>query len=254
MDSMDQRLVDVFYDVQSGLARQGPGDDDSTLRAVRACTDLPTPCAVLDVGCGPGMQTMALARALDGHVTAVDNCEEYLQQLRRTVRDAALADRVDVRSGDMNKLDIAPASFDLIWCEGAAYIMGVREALTAWRPLLREGGYLAFTELVWLTDTPPNEVGEFFKKEYPAMTTVAGVRTTIAEIGYRLITDFTLPDAAWWDDYYGPLRSKLPGLREKYAGDDEALAIVAMTEREIDVRKRFHNHYGYQFYVAQRSE
>ena len=68
----DQRLFDIFLDVQRGLPRQGPGCDESTLRALSLCSELPEGADLLDVGCGPGMQTVALAKAVDGDVAAVD--------------------------------------------------------------------------------------------------------------------------------------------------------------------------------------
>jgi hypothetical protein len=46
----------------------------------------------------------------------------------------------------MRDLPFEPGSFDLLWSEGAAHIMGVSEALAAWRPLLRMGGYVRLPE------------------------------------------------------------------------------------------------------------
>lgn len=252
MDNVNPRLGEIFYEVQRGLPRQGPGNNESTRRALALCTDLSDKPAVLDIGCGPGMQTIALATALAGQVVAVDNCKEYLSQLREEAERASVIDRVVAKTGDMAKLDFPSESFDLIWCEGAAYILGIREALTAWRPLLRSHGYLAFTELVWLDDSPPAEVLAFFKEEYPAMTTVRSVSNVIRECRYQPVADFTVPDSAWWDDYYTPLSSKLPPLKEKYAKDDDALKIIAMTETEIDMRRRYAGSYGYHFFVARR--
>jgi len=253
MNDLDPRLREVFFDVQRGLPRQGPGGDHSTARALALCSDLPDKPGVLDIGCGPGMQTVALANATSGNVIAVDTCDEYLDELRRRLDSASLSGRVDVINADMAALNLAEASFDLIWCEGAAYVMGVREALTAWRPLLRGRGYLAFSELVWLDGQPDREVAEFFADEYPAMTNVESVRRVVRDTGYEPVADFTLPDSAWWDDYYTPLASKLPALQEKYRGDEQALSVVAMTEREIDMRRRFGQSYGYQFFVARNS-
>ena len=78
----NDRLMQIMLDVHSGLPRQGPGDDESTLRALSFCTELPMQPAVLDVGCGPGMQTVALARGTDGTITAVDLFEQFLDDLR----------------------------------------------------------------------------------------------------------------------------------------------------------------------------
>ena len=58
--------------MQRGLPRQGIGSDEETLRALALCMGLPAPPVILDVGCGPGVQTMTLARATGGRVTAVD--------------------------------------------------------------------------------------------------------------------------------------------------------------------------------------
>ena len=59
-------LMEVFLDVQRGLPRQGPGCDESTQKALALCVGLPENPAVLDIGCGTGMQTVALAQALGG--------------------------------------------------------------------------------------------------------------------------------------------------------------------------------------------
>ena len=73
MDLSDTNVLDVFFDVQSDLPRQGPGDDASTRRALTSCTALAAAPRVLDVGCGPGAQTLALAALLPAaRITAID--------------------------------------------------------------------------------------------------------------------------------------------------------------------------------------
>ncbi len=238
------RLWDIFLDVQRGLPRQGPGCAEATRRALALCTGLPDKPKVIDIGCGPGMQTMVLAQALNAHITAVDLHEEYLEQLRARVAAAGLSDRVEVLPGDMNDLNFPADHFDLIWAEGSAYIMGFRDALAAWKPLLKPGGFLAATELVWLTPDPPAEAAAFFDNEYPAMTDVAGVADMYHAQGYDVVGHFTLPDSAWWDDYYAPLADKLPKLREKYQDNDAARGVIEMTGQEIEMRRQFGRSYG----------
>ena len=248
--SQDSRLFEIFLDVQSGLPRQGPGSDDSTLKALSYCNELPENPSVLDIGCGPGMQTVALAKALNSTILALDVLEEYLEELReRTVRDG-VTELIDIRLGDMNALPFKENSFDLIWAEGSAYSMGFGSALQSWKPYLKPGGYLALSELVWLSQEPPSEVSEFFRDEYPLMTDIPSNTDMIESAGYKIIAHFTLPDSDWLDNYYSPLEQKLPALYEKYTDDKEALGIVDMTAREIDMRKRFHEYYGYEFFIA----
>ena len=47
------------------------------------------------------------------------------------------------------------ASFDLIWAEGTAYVMGFGEALHSWRKFLKGSVCLAATEVTWLRPEPP---------------------------------------------------------------------------------------------------
>ncbi len=201
----DARLWQIFLDVQSGLPRQGPGAAEHTRRALAACEGLTTEPAVLDVGCGPGLQTMTLAAETTGPVLGVDRVPAYLHQLTANAAAAGLEKRVLPLVADMNDLPFERNTFDLIWSEGAAYIMGFAEAMAAWRPLLRPGGYLAATELVWLKPNPPEEAVTFWNAEYPPMTTVEKRLADVHAAGYTVVEHFSLPDAAWWDDYYTPL-------------------------------------------------
>ena len=247
----DERLFEIFMDIQRGLPRQGPGNNDATLRALAHCKSLPENARVLDIGCGPGQQTLALAKALDTHVTAVDYFQEFLDQLEASAEAGGMTHQVTALQGDMNLLPFEPGDFDLIWAEGSAYIMGVDNALQTWKPLLHPGGYLALTELTWLTDDPPADASAFFQAEYPAMKNVAGNLALFERAGYRVIEHFTLPDEAWWTDYYTPLSAKLPAKLEAFQDDEDALGIARMTETEIDMRRRFGDAYGYEFFIAE---
>ena len=215
----NDRLMQILLDVHSGLPRQGPGDDESTLRALAACAELPMRPGVLDIACGPGMQTVALARGTDGTITAVDLFEQFLDQLRERATEAGVRDRVQVMLADMSDLPFGKDSFDLIWCEGAAYIMGITEAFIRWKEFLRPEGYIAVTEISWLVPEAevPRRAFDFFHSEYPGITDVPGNLARIEACGYEIVDHFTLPGEAWWTDYYTPLEAKLDALRSKYA-------------------------------------
>jgi ubiquinone/menaquinone biosynthesis C-methylase UbiE len=249
----DSHRHKVFFDVQHGLPRQGPGSNESTLRALSMCSGLPDRPLVLDIGCGPGMQTLALAKALDGSIVAVDNYQEYLGELKTRADVEGLAERIQIVAGDMRGLPFSEHSFDLVWAEGAAYILGFDKALLSWKKLLKQQGYIAVSELIWLRADPPAEVEEFFCGEYPAMSDIETNLAKIRDCGYEPIGHFTLPDAAWWKNYYTPLEAKLQSLAQKYTDDSVALDIIEMTRIEIEMRRRYAQSYGYEFFVAQAS-
>ncbi len=248
----DAQVMEIFMDIQRGLPRQGPGSGEATRHALSFCTDLPEHPAVLDIGCGPGAQSLVLAKVLHGSITAIDLHQEYLDELDNRAAANELQDHITTMLGDMTNLPFAPSSFDLIWSEGAAYIMGIEHALHEWKLLLRPGGYFVFSELLWLTDNPPLEVKEFFDQEYPVMSDIEHNKELIRQAGYCLINNFTIEENAWWDEYYSPLEEKLSGLREKYEGDEQALSLVKRTAAEIEVRRRFGSTYGYEFFIVQR--
>ena len=168
-------------------------------------------------------------------------------------RGAGVAGRVRATVGDMTALAFPPASFDLLWCEGAAYIMGVGAALRAWRPLLRPGGRAALSEAVWLRPDPPEPVRRLFA-DYPAMGDVAAARDLVRRSGYRLLGDFVLPQTAWMADYYEPLRRRLAELAPRYEGDAVACAVLEAHAEEIAVFERYGDWYGYLFLVMTPDE
>ncbi len=251
MDLGDPHTFQLFLEVYGTLPRAGPGGDEHTTRALRLVPG-PTPRTVLDLGCGPGAQTACLARALpEARILAVDVLADLVDEANRRFAEAGLGDRVQAQVGDMAQPPVAPDSQDLIWCEGAIYFMGVTEALRAWRPLLGTGGTVVFTEPIWLTDAPPDEVRTWWLSEYPAITDDVGVRSRIAAAGHRAVATFALPASAWWNEYYEPMSARVEVLRARLPDDAAALEVVRSAETEIDMFQRFADHYSYAFYIVQ---
>jgi SAM-dependent methyltransferase len=243
----------LFWEIHSGLPREGPGDDASTCRALAMVDDLPARPRILDVACGPGMQTLALARASSGTIIALDTHRPFLAEVVRRAAAARVAAHIAVVNASMRAMPFADGGFDLIWCEGAIYFMGFGEGLRAWRRLLSPAGTIAVTEPCWLAPDIPDVVRKHWA-EYPSMTTIAACRRIIRDCGYAERGHFVLPDASWWDDYYTPKSRRLAMLREKYAGDADALAMFAQAERELDVHRAYSHLYGYVFFVMQRDD
>ena len=244
---------EVFAALHAGLPQQGPGSDASTLRALAMVPYLPPAPRILDVGCGPGRQALALARATGGHVTAVDTEPSFLAELEARAAAAGLAERVTTRRESMEAIALPDASFDLLWSEGALYSVGFERALSALRRLLRPGGALAVTELCWLLYDPPTPARVFWRAAYPALAGRDAPRAKLADAGYVPLADFVLPDADWWAGYYAELEPRIGALRARLAGDDEAQAALGQAQAEIDLKRAHPDAYGYVFFVARRA-
>lgn len=245
--------MDIFFEIHKDIPREGPGSYQSILKALSFLSSLPANPSILDVGCGPGTQTIVLAKETGGKVLAVDTHQPFLDRLKQRAHDAGLAQRIEAVNMSMSALEFPEESFDLIWSEGAIYIMGFAQGLRSWRPLVKIGGYVAVTEIAWLKPNPPDECRRYWDAEYPDMKSIEENLRLVPEAGYELLDHFVLPDADWWDDYYTPMEKRITLLREQYAGDQEAIELLDASELEMDIHRRYSAWYGYVFYLARRS-
>ncbi len=253
MDESAPRFWEMFFEVFEHLPRQGPGNRACAAKALDLCRDLKSSPAVLDLGCGVGGQTLHLAELLPGaRITAIDSHAPSIDRLGATVAERGLADRVCPIVGDMAQPGLPAESLDLIWSEGALYNIGIENALRICHGLLGPGGYLALTDAVWRKDDPPPEVKASFDFDYPTMGRVPDVLAAIDRTGFSLVAHFTLPDEAWWDDFYAPMERRIEELRGKHAGDAEALAVLDQLAQEPEMHRRHSDYYAYEFFVARR--
>jgi SAM-dependent methyltransferase len=244
--------MDIFWEVHSGLPREGPGDSESTARAYAAASGLPVHPKILDIGCGPGMQTLDLAILSQGEIIAIDTHQPFLDELTRRAKEDGLDRIIHTRRISMFEMDFSPEQFDLIWSEGAIYIMGFEQGLTACRPFLKPGGYMAVTEASWFRPDQPQEVLDYWDRAYPDMSTVDENIQKIEAQGYRLVDHFHLPDSSWWDNYYYPLSERINILGNKYVGDAKIQRLLDEEQAEIDLFRNYSDYYGYEFYIAQK--
>ncbi|MDD5491953.1 MAG: class I SAM-dependent methyltransferase [bacterium] len=246
-------MSDIFFEIHADNPREGPGNFDSTKRAFQAMKNLPGKPSILDIGCGPGKQTLDLAQLTKGSITAVDNHEPFLEQLDKSVNSQRLSKRVQIVKADMFSLNFESRSFDVVWSEGAIYIIGFEQGLRNWKRLLKPKGYIAVSELTRLKADPPQEAKKFWEGAYPAMRDITGNKAIIAAVGYSLIEHFTLPASAWLEEYYGPLQKRVEKLKVKYQSNPEALKVLAAEDQERESYQKYAAYYGYVFYIMKQA-
>ncbi len=244
--------MNLFFELHKDLPREGPGDPESTEKAFRLIPNLPLNPCILDIGCGPGTQTIQLAQLSSGLVTAIDTQQPFLDQLNARAKQAGCSEQIRTINMSMTDLQFEPESFDLIWSEGAIYIAGFQNGLTLWRPFLKPGGFIAVTEISWIKENPPETVKTYWENEYPGMKSTTENITIINQAGYELIGHFSLPERSWWENYYQPLQKRADLLKQQYAGNEEMLAILASNQEEMDIFKRYFGWYSYVFYIMQK--
>jgi len=201
-----------------------------TRKAFQMLTELDNP-KILDIGCGTGVPTMELARLSNGQITGLDISQPLLDELKRKIEAASLSDRVKTVKCSLFEIDSPDESFDLIWTEGAIFVIGFERGLKKWRRLLKPKRFLVVHD----------EIANMIKKlkQKP-------------RCGYELLGHFTVTEDTWWREYYSPLEKRIQELLIKYNDDPEAIAVLEKEQREVDMFKRNPKRFGSVFFVMQK--
>jgi GNAT superfamily N-acetyltransferase len=154
-----------------------------------------------------------------------------------------------VQNVDMAAIPAPERPWDVIWSEGSAYILGVEKALADWRALLRPGGVLVFSDMVWRTDKPDDAVRAFWAAEYPAMATPATRVAQAKRAGYRVLGHFDIGPEGM-ETYYRPLAARLDALEPRLAG----ARVLDDLRREIAVFEAGRGQFGYEMFVLERAD
>lgn len=240
----EAELHAFFHRLHAGLPRQAPGSPATTELLLRLAGPLPPRPVVVDIGSGPGASTIPLAQLTDGVVTAVDVHRPFLDEVRDRAASAGVADRVDVLEASMEDLPLPDGGVDLLWSEGAAYLMGFDRALDEWRRLLAPGGVLVVTEAEYTVAHPSAQVRAFWEPGYPAMRTTAGNVAACLEGGWDVAATYRLPESDW-QEYYGPLAARVG----EFSAEGIDAEMLAPARAELAVRRDHGDEYGYTAYV-----
>ena len=150
-------------------------------------------------------------------------------------------------------LDGAVGDLDLIWCESAIYALGRTRAFSIWQPLLRPGGWLVFSDLVWIHEPGQRAPAAqaFWNREYPDMADFAGILAELKAADLIPVDSLMLgPDA--WSNYYEPLRARLQSLAQSQKRSAALDQLLVDLQREIDVYDRYGDEVMPGFFLAQR--
>lgn len=146
--ALDDGKVSAEY-LKQAAARIRPLKELSYQRMV-----LSAGATVLDVGCGPGMDTVPLAQLVGPHgeVMAVDNDQAMLDEAMRHAEENGVAARISHRLGSALALPLADASVDSCRAERLLQVMAPEHEHAIVNELLRvtkPGGHIVLVDADW---------------------------------------------------------------------------------------------------------
>lgn len=201
-----------------------------TRKAFQMLPKLEKPC-ILDIGCGSGVPTIELAKLSNGEIVGIDINQSFLDELNRKIEEEGFSNRMKAMKCSLFEIDFPDESFDIIWAEGSIHIIGFEKGLREWNRLLKTDGFLV------VHDEIKNMSNKLEK---------------IPSYGYKFINYFSLPEDAWWIEYYSPLEIRIKELCMKHSNDPEALKILKKYQNEIDMVKKNPKDCDSGFYIMKK--
>lgn len=142
--------------------------------------------SVLDVGCGTGVFLPGLASLVgsEGRVVGLDHSRAFLEDARRRLADASLAERVELIEGDAYHLPFPDATFDVAHCERVLmHLEDPAAAIGEMYRVVRPGGRVLIAEVYAAAariEHPDPEAERLISAEL-----VSGIRNTSMGIAVR---------------------------------------------------------------------
>ena len=202
-----------------------------TRKAFQMLPKLKKPC-ILDVGCGSGSPTIELAKLSDGKIIGIDIDQSKLDRLNRKIEEEGFLGRVKTVKCSLLEMDFPDESFDIIWAEGSIRIIGFEQSIKKCKQLLKPKGYLVI---------------------HGAINIISNELKKLNSWGYKLIDQISLPEDAWWTEFYEPLEIRIKELYMEYKKNYEVLKMLKKYQTEIAMVKRNPKEYCSAFYIIQKS-
>jgi SAM-dependent methyltransferase len=199
-------------------------------RQIAALLGLDASCRLLDVGCGSGGPSVAMAEGSGCHVTGIDIEPAAIAYATALATRRGLNERASFMAVDCSgRLPFEDGTFDAVLCVDAINHLSHRfETLVEWSRLLRRGGRILFTDATIVT-------GEVSKAELDVR----------ASLGFYLFVPPGLNEKAILDAGLELLRA-----------EDRTEAVAEIAARWFKVRERYqdqlHSDEGVEFYARRQ--
>lgn len=196
---------------------------------------------VLDLGCGTGAVSVALAKELGMRVLGVDGLAPLLEEARRRAAAAGVSDHVTFRSSDLRPMLQAEGRFDAVtWMAMGSLLGDLQETIRQVRRVVRVGG------LILLEHEVRAATGG-------GMPDIAPLRAMLTAHGDEVLREVSVP--AWQAREAEKARAvRLRANAEKLAAEDpfQAASVLLYLERRTTGNARLANESHAHLWVLRR--
>jgi len=236
---------EAFFTVHSALPREGPGAPEDVAWAC-ALADMAHGAVICDAAAGPGGDVEALLTAVPAaRVVAFDKTEAFVAQMRDRFAGCSA---VTVTTADLNDIGALPeAPFDMIWCAGALYFLGLEAGLAQMHGALKPGGVLAFSEPFYKVPAPGAAAVAFWDG-YPT-DDAAHIAAAVSAAGFQTLGARAVSDAGW-EAYFQPMEARIAALRPD--ADARLTTMLDLCAKEAAQWRQVKDETGYLLTVARR--
>ncbi|MCU0610078.1 MAG: class I SAM-dependent methyltransferase [Chitinispirillaceae bacterium] len=205
---------------------------------------------VLDIGCGYGESACRLAADFRCKVTAVDASEENITMAKALASERRVSHLITFETADIQHCDFSKSTPDLVLAEGGILsFLSRKEGLRLAASWLQQHGWLAFSDMIFLSDKVPEDVRVIFEDDKYHYESEHSYRALVNEAGFDVHFMSLVPPSGW-DNYYAHMARRLEYPKGFFADKNVRLAF----HREIDIFYRLEGFrfIGYLFCMARK--
>ena len=180
----------------------------------------------LDIGCGAGVPTIALAGNYKGKIYAVDSDKKSLSCLKRKIDNLNLSNRITVIHSSVFNLKFTDLKFDLVLAEGLLNVIGFDNGLQIVNRYIKDDGYFVIHDE---TENYNDKLKEIKRNKY------------------KLLDSFELNEDIWWNDYYDELERKIASFKDKNIRD-----LFKRELEEIEMYKKNPARFRSMYYILKK--
>lgn len=228
-----------------------PAGKEFTLTAGRFAGIHPA-SKVLDMGCGYGEGVCNLAAEFRCRAKAVDISQSNIDSAQNMAIERKVSHLIEFRTENILTADFSDDAFDLILAEGGllSYI-GRAQGLALMNKWLVARGWIAFSDLILLSEKIPPEVLTIFEHETYHYETEASYRKIVENAGFSIQFMCLVPPSGW-DNYYGHMARRLEDNKGFFA--DRKIKLAFHKEIDIFYRLEGFRFVGYLVCIARRKQ